>query len=90
MMTLREILQKEDITHIPYVEQREKISHKGNKYDIFTGSFQIANGLIKSLDGDSYSLDMKIEDYSFWEADENDSICKKGDRCLTVYVESRM
>ena len=89
MMTLRELLQKENITHIPYVEERERISHKGQTYDIFTGSFQIVNGNIKSLDGDYYSLDMMIEEYSFWEADENDSICRKGDRCLTVYVESK-
>lgn len=58
-------------------------NNSNNTEVVFSGAFSWKDSVVKSLDGDSYSSDMKVYGYEYW-ANEEENI----DKGLDILVES--
>ena len=68
----------------PFIEIRYRYQlEDGTKDDIFAGCCSYVDGNLKSLDGDTYSLNTVYVDWEKWENDD-------GETCLTVWREMNM
>ena len=77
---LKDIIAKLGNKSYPYIECRCRWVHNGEKYDEFCGVCAYDNETkeLKSLDGDSYSLEDLYEEYKEW-------VNTNGQLCLTIW-----
>lgn len=65
-MTIKDLLKK-DYDYVVYrIKLDDKLAYEVGKKSIFAGIFQIKDGQIISLDGDTYNSDEEVIDYKEW------------------------
>ena len=85
-MTLKEFCNGKNY---PYIKEFIKFKLKGKEVWVFSGIFKVIDGEVKSLDGDTYDINMEYVSYEEYIADHDheEGYYKKGDTLLKVIEE---